>query len=130
LPDIIKLLVVDDEGEIAATVRDYLDGKTRPAFEVMSAANGSEALDRMARTRPDAVLLDIKMPVMDGRECYAEIRRRWPDLPVIVFFDSVSGEELADIRRHGNPPVVEKGGHSGSMPALTALIKKTVYFGV
>jgi len=46
-----------------------------------------------------------------------------------VFFDSVSGEELSEIRRHGNPAVVEKGYKGSSLSSLMLLAKKSVCFG-
>lgn len=128
LPSRIRLLVVDDEKEIFEAVRDFFADRMRPAFEILHAPNGREALPCLTRQGPDAILLDIKMPVMDGREFYAELRKRKYDIPVIVFFDSVSGQELAGMRKSGNPAVVEKGCQRGSLSAVMWLVKKLVYF--
>lgn len=128
LPEVIRMLVVDDEEEIAAMVRDYFEERTVPAFEIEHAANGAKGLEAIARGRPDVIVLDIKMPVMDGREFYAELIHRKIEIPVVIFFDSISGEELATIRKHGDPPVVEKGTLAASLPALMALAKKMIYF--
>lgn len=128
LPDTIRLLVVDDEEEIGAMVRDYFEGRQAPAFEVEYAAHGLKALDAVSRKRPDVIILDIKMPVMDGREFYARLKREKIEVPVIVFFDSISGEELAAMREIGDPAVIEKGARGSSLAALMALIKKLVYF--
>ncbi len=130
MPETLKLLVVDDEEEIGEMVRDYLGGRTAPAFTVSCAPNGKEALAMIERERPDAIILDIKMPVMDGREFYAKLRDMKSEIPVIVFFDSISGEELAEVRRHGNPAVIEKGYKGSSLSAMMLLIKKLVYFSV
>ena len=128
LPESLKLLVVDDEEEIASMVRDYFEGRKAPAFEITHAVNGREALDKIARERPDAILLDIKMPVMDGREFYERLRAEKLEIPVIVFFDSISGEELSEMRRFGDPAVIEKGCQGSSLSAMMALVKKLVYF--
>lgn len=128
MPAVLRILVVDDEAEIRAAVRDHFEGRKGPEFAVSCASNGKEALEALARERPDVIILDIKMPVMDGREFYAELRRKKIEVPVIVFFDSVSGEELSEMRRFGDPAVVEKGGLSGSLGAMTALVKKLVFF--
>lgn len=130
MPETLTLLVVDDEEEIGEMVRDYLGGRTAPAFKVSRAANGKEALAMIARERPDVIILDIKMPVMDGREFYAKLKEMKSEIPVIVFFDSISGEELAEVRRHGNPAVIEKGYKGSSLSAMMLLIKKLVYFSV
>jgi CheY-like chemotaxis protein len=128
LPEAIKLLVVDDEEEIGTMVRDYFSGRRSPAFEITCAANGREALEAIARERPDVILLDIKMPVMDGREFYAKVRADKLEIPVIVFFDSISGEELSEMRRFGDPAVIEKGSRGSSLGALMNLVRKLVYF--
>lgn len=128
MPEMIRMLVVDDEEEIAVMVRDYFEGRTAPVFEIEHATNGAKGFEAIARGRPNVIVLDIKMPVMDGREFYAELTRRKIGIPVVIFFDSISGEEHAAIRKYGDPPVVEKGTPSASLPALMFLVKKTIYF--
>ncbi|HWW00317.1 MAG TPA: ATP-binding protein [Candidatus Acidoferrum sp.] len=87
------LLVVDDN----QTNRELMAGifeKTH--HRVLFANNGQEALDHLKLTRPDVVLLDIRMPVMDGRTTLAEIRKQASlvSLPVIaVTASSNAGEE-------------------------------------
>ncbi|MFA5159116.1 MAG: response regulator [Candidatus Omnitrophota bacterium] len=129
MPEILRLLVVDDEEEIGTMVRDYFDGRKVPAFVITCAANGKEAFEAIARQRPDVILLDVKMPVMDGREFYAKLKVLKLKIPVIVFFDSISGEELSEMRRFGNPAVIEKGCKGSSLSAMMLLVKKLVYFG-
>ena len=128
MPELLRLLVVDDEEEIGTMVRDYFDGRRAPAFMVTCAANGKEALEAIAIERPDVILLDIKMPVMDGREFYAKLKASKLEIPVIVFFDSISGEELSEMRRFGNPAVIEKGYKGSSLSAMMLLVKKLVCF--
>ena len=129
MPECLRLLVVDDEEEIGTMVRDYFDGRRAPAFGVTCVANGKEALKAIALERPDVILLDIKMPVMDGREFYAKLKASKLEIPVIVFFDSISGEELSEMRRFGNPAVIEKGYKGSSLGAMMLLVKKLVFFG-
>ncbi|HYY88050.1 MAG TPA: response regulator [Chloroflexota bacterium] len=57
------VLVVEDEAEIRFLLRELL---VDAGYAVATAANGEEALDQMHEHRPDAVLLDLMMPVMDG----------------------------------------------------------------
>ena len=53
-------------------------------YELLWAKNGKEAVDYALERHPDAVLMDIKMPVMDGIEALKEIRRHTTQLPVIL----------------------------------------------
>ena len=128
LPESLRLLVVDDEEEIGTMVRDYFEGRRAPAFVIACAANGKEELKAIALERPDVIILDIKMPVMDGREFYEKLKASGYEIPVIVFFDSISGEELSAMRRFGNPAVLEKGYKGSSLGAMLLLVKKLVYF--
>ncbi len=128
MPEKIHMLIVDDEEEISSLIRDYFEGRTNPAFVIRSAENGREALGMIQKQTPDVIILDIKMPVMDGREFYCQLIKKNPKIPVIIFFDSISGEELLEIRKCGNPAVVEKGYQGSSLPALMTLVKKLVYF--
>lgn len=128
VPPLIKLLVVDDEKEIGDAVFDYCAGRKDPSFEIKCVSNGQAALASLEREKPDVIILDIKMPVMDGREFYAAFKAKGLTVPVIVFFDSISGEELAAMRKFGSPAVVEKGYQGSSLPILMALVKKLVYF--
>ena len=66
---------------------------------------------------------------MDGRELYREIHKRKIELPVIIFFDAISDDEVQSIHQIGRPAIVEKGSHQSEMPIFIDLIKKMVYFG-
>jgi len=76
-----RILVADDEGDIRASLRMILDYE---GMQTIEAASGPEALDKVAREDPDAVLLDIKMPRMDGIEVLSELGRTHPGLPVVM----------------------------------------------
>lgn len=129
LPEEIRVLVVDDEVEIGSMIRDYLQGRTKPSFTVQHTNDGRKGLEILAAGGCDALILDVKMPLMDGRDVYRQIVERGIKIPVIVFFDAVSGEEFMDIRKIGHPAVVEKGGRESAMPEMMTLLKKMVYFG-
>jgi CheY-like chemotaxis protein len=83
-----SILVVDDEPDVAELFRQRFRRETRQGTYVMHfAASGAEALDRLAgEIEPTlvAVLSDINMPGMDGLQLLAEIKQRFPDLPVMM----------------------------------------------
>jgi CheY-like chemotaxis protein len=76
----IKLLIVDDEAQFRATTKKILD---RRGFDTFLAGSGEEAIEQLSAD-PDVVVLDIKMPGMDGHETLKEIKKKKPDLPVIM----------------------------------------------
>jgi two-component system chemotaxis response regulator CheB len=80
----IRVLVVDDAVVFRRMLAEEL-GKD-PALEVVgTAANGRIALARMAQVAPDAIILDVEMPEMDGLVMLTELRKTYPRLPVIMF---------------------------------------------
>ncbi|MGB5987591.1 MAG: response regulator [Desulfobacterales bacterium] len=76
----IKVLMVDDEAQFRSTTERIL---TRRGFQTILAASGEEALEKLDE-RPDVVVLDVKMPGMDGHQTLKEIKKRFADLPVIM----------------------------------------------
>lgn len=127
-PDILKILLVDDEKDIGWMIRDFLEDRVQPKFEVQYTPDGKQALEWLQIKNYDAVVLDVKMPVMDGRDIYREIISRKIKIPVIMFFDAISGQEVSDLHKIGCPAIVDKGSNQSSMPEMLALIKKMVYF--
>ncbi|WP_326568652.1 response regulator transcription factor [Amycolatopsis rhabdoformis] len=79
----IRVLLADDEAMIRAGVAAIL-GADKDIEVVAEAADGREAVAQALATRPDVVLLDIRMPVLDGLAAGAEIRRVLPDVGVII----------------------------------------------
>ena len=128
-PDTLHVLITDDEEEIGTMIRDYLSYHSAPAFRVDYCENGARALEYLKHTRPDVMVMDVKMPVMDGIEVYRTMKETGQDIPVIIFFDAVFGDEIEKLQAIGSPAIIEKGGRQSEMPALLALIKKKAFFG-
>lgn len=128
LPSVIRILSVDDQEEIGQMMQDYFENRVRPSFEFFHAPNGKIALELLEKRPFDVIILDIKMPELDGRGVYKAIQERRLTTPVIIFFDALFDDELTQIYQHGRPAVVEKGSWTSSMPEMMALIKKMVYF--
>jgi len=75
-----RLLIVDDEPQI---VRALTPAMAAAGFEVESSGSGEEALSRLAGEPSDAVILDLGLPDMDGKEVIQRVRE-WSDVPIIV----------------------------------------------
>lgn len=84
-----EILVVDDDVEVRDAIRDVLEDE---GFVVRCATNGEDALAALASELPDAIVLDLTMPVMDGYE-FLSRRRAQPELagiPVVVVTASMN----------------------------------------
>ncbi len=68
-----KIMVVDDEPNIVQTLQDRLEMNE---YEVVTAGNGKEGLERFEEEQPDVILLDVIMPIMDGHEMLEALRKR------------------------------------------------------
>ncbi|HEU4473896.1 MAG TPA: response regulator transcription factor [Gemmatimonadales bacterium] len=91
----IRILTVDDHPLIRAGLAAFL--KTEPDIEVIAeAGNGEEAIERYRELRPDIVLMDLSMPLMDGLAATRAILDEFPDARVIVL-TTYGGDE--DIHR-------------------------------
>ena len=93
----IRILIVDDEAEAGEILGLRLK---RRGFIPAYMPGGREALDYLAKETPDVVILDVKMPGMDGLETLQHIRKDYPSLPVIILSghadmqDAAKGMEL------------------------------------
>ncbi len=90
------ILIVDDEPKIVRLARDYLE---KNGFRVTTAADGQSALTAARREKPDLIVLDLMLPVLDGREV-CKILRRESDVPIIMLtalaeeVDQITGLEI------------------------------------
>ncbi len=100
-----RILAVDDEPDVRLIIRSTLE----PKYEVVEAHDGLDALEKIERYQPDFVLMDVMMPLMDGFESCAAIRRKeqYKNLPV-MFLTALTGKEN-----------IKKGYESGADLYLT-----------
>jgi len=79
----LRVFIVDDQPRARRSVRALLSTWTR-ALDIREAGNGREALCLVEEIPPDLVLMDVRMPEMDGLEATEQIKARWPQIKVIV----------------------------------------------
>ena len=116
------LVVEDDPATREILVRTLKDADWR----VSEAANGREALDRLAQEKPQVILLDLMMPVMDGFDFLLEMRANavWQDIPVIVLTAKDLTAEDRRLLSGRVEQIVEKGACSHEQ--LMQLIRQVV----
>jgi DNA-binding NtrC family response regulator len=96
--DLIRVLLVDDD-------LDFLDATARAlsrrGFEVSVAEDGTGALESARRKPFDVVVLDVRMPGMDGAEVFRELRQTTPALPVIMLTGHGNVQQAYEVSRQG-----------------------------
>ncbi len=96
----IRVLIVDDQKVVTEGLRVIL--KTAPNIEVAGIANnGTQALDMVKMVQPDLVLMDLKMPIMNGIVATKAIREQYPDVYILVLTTFASDEWVFDAIRAG-----------------------------
>ncbi len=89
-----KIMVVDDEPNIVQTLQDRLEMNE---YEVVTAGNGREGLEKFEEEQPDVILLDVIMPIMDGHEMLEALRKRprGQDVSVIMLTARSQTQDIA-----------------------------------
>lgn len=121
----IRVLVVDDSALVRRLVTTSLG--LDPEIEVVGIAqNGKEAIAKVAELAPDAVTLDIEMPVLDGLGALAAIRRDHPRLPVIMFstLTEKGATKTLEALSLGASDFVTKPSNTTSMEASMASVRE------
>jgi DNA-binding NtrC family response regulator len=94
----MRILLVDDEERFLTTTQKLL---TKKGIEVVTAASGAEALDTLNSRNVHVVILDVKMPGIDGNETLKEIKTRFPLVEVIMLTGHATVESAIDGLKSG-----------------------------
>jgi DNA-binding NtrC family response regulator len=94
----MKIMLVDDEERFLSTTQKLL---TKKGIDAVTAASGAEALEMLQRKHVHVVILDVKMPGMDGNETLKEIKRRFPLVEVIMLTGHATVESAIDGLKSG-----------------------------
>ncbi|MCP8969547.1 response regulator [Ectobacillus ponti] len=119
----IRLLLVDDQELIRESLSIVLD--LDPELEVAGlAANGEEALALCGQLQPQVVLMDIRMPVMDGITATREIKQRWPHARVLILTTFQEVDHVIDALSAGAEGYLLKAIHPTDLIAGIKLIHR------
>ena len=116
------ILIADDSKLLLATLRQVLE--CQPGFEVCGEAlNGKEAVETALELKPDLVVLDISMPVMNGLDAAYALRQRMPHVPILLFTMHKTRLSTAEALASGASGIAFKGdGISGLLTKAKALL--------
>ena len=104
----IKVLIADDQELIRQSLQIVLDSK--PEIEVTDiAANGQEVIRSIRKNRPDVILMDIRMPKMDGVQCTKIIKENYPDIKIIILTTFDDDEYVYNALKFGASGYLLKG---------------------
>jgi CheY-like chemotaxis protein len=116
-----RILVAEDDEAFLDTIALLLEEDGR--FTVAGrAANGNEAVSLASRVKPDAVVMDIEMPEVDGVEATRQLRERWPGLPVVAISGHDYEERVLEIRNAGAQDYVRKARLATELPRVLAAV--------
>jgi DNA-binding NarL/FixJ family response regulator len=112
----MRVLIADDHRLILDGIRRALEADGD--FEIVGETqSGTQVLSLVARTKPELVLLDVRMPHMDGLACLDEIKRRHPDVKVVMLSASASPDLVEAALRRGAAAYVVKTVNPYDLPA-------------
>ena len=110
------ILIADDKPKVRRVIRALLE--SHPGWDVAEAEDGVQAVERAQRSKPDAVVLDLAMPELNGFEAAREIVRVLPDVP--IFFNTLytSPQVEQEAKRIGVQQVIPKCEEHRLVPAI------------
>ena len=110
----LRILLADDHGVVRKGLRFLLE--TEPDLEVVGeASDGRQAVDLTGELRPDVVVMDIAMPVMDGIEAARAIRDELPATRVVMVTGSAATDDVSRARSAGASGYVTKDQIAGDL---------------
>jgi DNA-binding NarL/FixJ family response regulator len=123
----LKIVIADDHPLLARGVCEALE-QVDDMDVVGVARSGSEVLSLVRQTHPDLVLLDVRMPGLDGLACLDRIRARHPEVKVVMFSASSSQDQIAAAFRRGASSYIVKSVNPVDLPsALRQAHDQTVF---
>lgn len=117
----MKILVVDDDRRMVKTIGDILRAK---GYDVEQAYCGDEVVAKVKSGDPDCVLMDLKMPGINGVETLKLIRDVSPDIPVVLMSAYATDEQVAEAKQHGAATVLTKPIDIQQVLSFLSLLRK------
>lgn len=117
----LNILVVDDDRRMVKTICDILEVK---GYRPIGAYSGEEAVGKVKEKEPDCVLMDIRMPGIDGVEALHMIKTNFPTLPVVLMSAFATQEQVAEAEKQGAYTVLTKPINIQVLLSFLSLLRK------
>jgi DNA-binding NarL/FixJ family response regulator len=124
-----RILIADDHNQLRETLRVALEAHS--GWHVCGeAVDGLEAVQKAAELKPDAIILDLSMPVMGGLEAAREILAASPDMPILLFTNHAASVVALDAQKVGIREVISKYKWDEMVNVLESLLNEKSSCGV
>jgi DNA-binding response OmpR family regulator len=101
----MKLLIVDDEIEICDFLKSFFEERD---YDVSTAVSGEAALEQVEKFKPNVILLDIKMPGMNGIQVLGEVKKKHPRIKIIMVTAIETRDKIEECLRLGADNYITK----------------------
>ena len=127
-PAPVRILIADDDKNILLLLRRLLEN--HPSWRICGEAHeGREAIDKAAQLKPDLIILDLAMPVMNGLQAGEQLSRLNPNLPLLLIsVQQVTNQVEQSARKAGFKGAVTKSNGAEVVAGVEALLRKETFF--
>lgn len=105
----IRVMIADDQHLIRQSLRIVLEKESDQIRVCGVAGNGREVIETLDQTKPDVILMDIRMPVLDGVQCTKKVKETHPEIRIIILTTFDDDEYVMDALRYGASGYLLKG---------------------
>ncbi len=120
----VKILIADDSSSVRSTIRKLVESHSSLWKVCAEAANGVEAVQKAMELKPDLVIIDLQMPVLDGISASARIVKSLPSTAILVNTIYKSAYVDFEAKNAGVREVISKGEPGRLLKAVEALLGK------
>jgi DNA-binding NarL/FixJ family response regulator len=124
----VKIAIAEDKELLRKAIISLVEEDDN--FEVTSeSSNGLELINNLSKSLPDLVLMDYKMPVMDGKEALIAIKKKYPEMKILILSQYDQSELIIDLITHGANGFISKGANTETFfKAINTVICSGKYF--
>ena len=127
IEETVAILYIDDDQDDLMIFGESI-GKHYPGITVITAESGEEGMailinmEQSAQPFPSLVVLDMNMPRMDGRQVLQEIKRRWEEIPVVIFTTSSNQLDIEFCKRFGTECITKPMNYNNLIHTIRLLV--------